>query len=95
MTTITSHPMLRVMYSAALLRPKLADTSYAASIAYIRSRGGSCGGVSCNKCPFYVRGNVPSLGGHWCLATMVPRGVVQDIVYDRYRRNILTLLEGQ
>ena len=93
MNAITAHPMLRVMYSTALLRPKLADTSFTKAVAYIRSRNGSCGGLSCNKCPFYIRGIVPSLCGHWCLATMVPHGAVQESVYIRYRLAILKLLE--
>ena len=93
MNTITCHPMLRVVYSAALLRPLLANPGHAKAIALIRARDGSCGGVSCNKCPFYVRGIVPSLSGHWCLATMVPQGPVHDRVYMNYRRDILALLE--
>ena len=93
MNDITAHQMLRVMYSASLLRPKLADTSFTKAVAFICSRNGSCGGLSCNKCPFYVRGIVPSLSGHWCLATMVPQGPVQESVYVGYRRDILALLE--
>ena len=95
MNDITDHPMLRVVYSAALLRPKLADIGFTKAVAYIRSRAGSCGGVSCNTCPFYVRGIVPGLSGHWCLTTMVPQGAVQESVYIRYRLAILKLLEGQ
>ena len=95
MNAITAHPMLRVVYSAALLRPKLADTRFTKAVAFIHWRDGSCGGVSCNKCPFYVRGIVPGLSGHWCLATMVPHGAVQESVYIRYRLAILKLLEGQ
>ena len=93
MSTITNHQMLRVIYSAALLRPLLANPGHAKAIAIIRDRDGSCGGVSCNKCPFYVRGIIPSLSGHWCLATMVPQGPVQERVYMHYRRDILALLE--
>lgn len=95
MNAITAHPLLRVVYSAALLRPKLADTSFTKAVDFIRSRDGSCGGVSCNKCPFYVQGIVPGLSGHWCLATMVPQGAVQESVYIRYRLTILKLLEEQ
>ena len=93
MSTITNHQMLRVIYSAALLRPLLSNPGHAKAIALIRARDGSCGGVTCNKCPFYVRGTVPSLSGHWCLATMVPQGPVQESVYVGYRRDILALLE--
>ena len=93
MSTITNHHMLRVIYSAALLRPLLANPGHAKAIALIRAIDGSCGGVSCNKCPFYVRGIVPSLSGHWCLATMVAQGPVQKSVYVGYRRDILALLE--
>ena len=80
MSTITNHQMLRVIYSAALLRPLLSNPGHAKAIAFIRDRDGYCGGVSCNKCPFYVRGNIPSLSGHWCLASMVPQGPVQERV---------------
>ena len=93
MNTITCHPMLRVIYSAALLRPLLANPGHAKALALMRTRGGSCGGVPCNQCPFYVRGNVPPLSGHWCLSTMVPQGPVQESVYVGYRRDILALLE--
>lgn len=95
MNDITAHPMLRVVYSAALLRPKLADIGFTKTIDCIRSQDGSCYGVSCNRCPFYVRGIVPVLNGHWCLTTMVPQGAVQESVYIRYRLAILKLLEGQ
>lgn len=94
MRTITTYPLLRVLYGAVHLRAATSNDVYRAVMNDIYQHSGACAYISCKVCPFLIR-NSNSQPLHkfaWCIAIDVTRNMSENHITPYFRKNILKLL---
>ena len=91
MNAITHHPMLRVLYSASVVRARLKNDQYREIAQRLYTKAGVCQIYGCsNHCPFMSSN---SLTGARCDVFFVIAGGEQHHAHrDLYRHDLLHLL---
>ena len=89
MNAITRHPLLRVLYSASVVRTRLENDQYRETAQELYTRTGVCQAYGCRHCPF--ESNSPLTGAR-CVVFFVITDVRHHSHRDLYRHDLLHLL---